>query len=344
VLTLVVGAVGGALAWWAALPLAWMIGAMLATTVAAVAGLPLRMDLRLRTLMVTVLGVMLGSGFQPEILNVLGQWSVSLAAVALYVIVGGVAAYFYFRKICGHDAITAYFSATPGGLAEMILVGTAMGGDTRIIALSHASRVLLVVMTVPFGLRFFTEMDQPARLAARPGLVDVPLNDLGVLTACAIVGFLLAKLFRLPAAQLVGPMLVSAAAHLTGLTKLPPPVELVGLAQVVVGSALGARFAGTPLHLIARTVVQAVGVTAILLSVTMLFAVGLHFSLDLDTQAVVLAFSPGGLAEMSLVAIALGADTAYVATHHILRIFLVVVFAPAVFRLTGGRPKPEAPS
>lgn len=336
-LTLAIGTVGGALAWWAALPLAWMIGAMLATTAASVAGAPLRMDMRLRTLMVTVLGVMLGSGFQPELLNELGRWSLSLAAVALYIAVAGAAAYFYFRKVCGHDRITAYFSAMPGGLAEMILVGTAMGGDSRIISLSHAARVLLVVLTVPFAFSFFTEMDQAARAAARPGMGEIPLLDLAILTACAVIGFFLGKALKLPAAQLVGPMLVSAVAHLTGLTTLPPPVELVGAAQVVVGSALGARFAGTALHLIARTVLQAVGVTAILLSVTMIFAVGLHVGLGFDLRAIVLAFSPGGLAEMSLVALAMSADAAFVATHHILRIFLVVVFAPAVFRLTGGK-------
>ncbi len=44
-----------------------------------------------------------------------------------------------------------------------------------------------------------------------------------------------------------------------------------------------------------------------------------------------LAFSPGGLAEMSLIAIAIGA--AFVATHHVVRIFLIVVIAPHAFRL-----------
>ena len=46
-----------------------------------------------------------------------------------------------------------------------------------------------------------------------------------------------------------------------------------------------------------------------------------------------LAFSPGGLAEMSLIAIAIGADAAFVATHHIVRIFLVIVIAPLAFKL-----------
>ena len=52
-----------------------------------------------------------------------------------------------------------------------------------------------------------------------------------------------------------------------------------------------------------------------------------------SAPAVLLAFAPGGLAEMSLIALALGVDVAYVATHHVVRIFFIVALAPLVFRL-----------
>ena len=45
-----------------------------------------------------------------------------------------------------------------------------------------------------------------------------------------------------------------------------------------------------------------------------------------------LAFSPGGLPEMSLLALAMGADVAYVATIHILRVTAVISIAPIIFR------------
>jgi hypothetical protein len=50
---------------------------------------------------------------------------------------------------------------------------------------------------------------------------------------------------------------------------------------------------------------------------------------------VVLAFSPGGLAEMSLIALALGVETAFVATHHVARIGMIVIVAPLLFRKLG---------
>jgi uncharacterized membrane protein AbrB (regulator of aidB expression) len=77
---LALGGLGGALAAWAQLPLAWMIGAMLATTAGAMAGLPIAVPTALRNLFVVVLGVMLGSSFTPAILDQLGDWAVRCPA------------------------------------------------------------------------------------------------------------------------------------------------------------------------------------------------------------------------------------------------------------------------
>ena len=340
-LALLLGTLGG----WAAsaldLPLPWMIGAMTATTVAAVAGAPIAMAQPLRTVMVAVLGVMLGSGFTPEILARLDEWIVSLLSLFAYIALAGGAGLLYFRRVCGYDPITAYFSAMPGGLSEMIVVGGEMGGDARRISLAHASRLLLVVLTIPFAFRWLEEFEPGSRPAAGLPIASIPPVDLGILALCGLVGFALARAVKVPAAAVVGPMLVSAVVHLAGWTDAAPPVELVSAAQVAVGAAIGARFAGTELRLVLQTLVQSFGATAILVAVTLLFAGGLSLALDLDPRALVLAFAPGGLAEMSLIAIALGADAAFVATHHIVRIVLIVVLAPAAFRLMGWRRPPK---
>lgn len=62
--------------------------------------------------------------------------------------------------------------------------------------------------------------------------------------ALAAGGAVGATWLRLPAAPLLGPMVVSAAAHLTRLTDAAMPPLLVHLAQIVVGSRLGLQFAG----------------------------------------------------------------------------------------------------
>jgi uncharacterized membrane protein AbrB (regulator of aidB expression) len=56
-------------------------------------------------------------------------------------------------------------------------------------------------------------------------------------------------------------------------------------------------------------------------------------TLGIPFAAALLAFSPGGLAEMSLIALSMNVDAAYVSSHHIVRIFMIVLAAPLLFRL-----------
>lgn len=331
-LALAIGSGGGWLASAAQIPLAWMIGAMVATTVAAMLGLPVAMPRSLRNVMIAVLGVMLGSAFTPEIVQRIGEWSVSLSALAVYGLVAGGASYVYFRRVCGYDRATAYFSAMPGGLSEMILVGSAMGGDTRIISLTHASRVLLVVLALPFAFQVLVGYEPGARPAAGLPLLALLPRDLAILSVCGAVGFGLARALRFPAAALIGPMLLSAGVHLAGWTAAKPPLELVTAAQIVIGTTVGCRFAGTGARLILRAMVGAAGGTAVLAVTALAFALALAQATGLPLEALVLAYAPGGLAEMSLIALAIGADPAFVATHHIVRVVLVVGVAPTLFR------------
>ncbi|MFP6742165.1 MAG: AbrB family transcriptional regulator, partial [Alphaproteobacteria bacterium] len=219
-----IGAVGGAIFAWLNMPLAWMIGAMCATTVASVSGANVRMLPSLRQFMIAVLGVMLGSAFHPEIVEQMARLSLSLGVLFLYMLLITGLVYAYFRKVMRYDGATAYFSAIPGGLNEMVLIGGASGGDDRTIALTHASRILLVVMVIPFWFRL-VEGYEPSPSSAGAPFATIALADLGVMALCGVVGFLVARLVKVPAPALIGPMILSAAAHLTGIAASRPPVE-----------------------------------------------------------------------------------------------------------------------
>jgi uncharacterized membrane protein AbrB (regulator of aidB expression) len=75
------------------------------------------------------------------------------------------------------------------------------------------------------------------------------------------------------------------------------------------------------------------GATTLMLALTFGFAIALHEVFDQSLEQLVLAYSPGGLAEMSLVALAMNTDVAYVASHHLVRISFVMLLAPLLFRL-----------
>ncbi|MBM3483745.1 MAG: AbrB family transcriptional regulator [Alphaproteobacteria bacterium] len=339
-LALAIGAIGGTLFFIGQLPLPWMLGAMSTATVAALAGAKLAVPPTLRSAMIAILGVLLGSQFTPSLFENLSQWYVGLAAVVISTALMALACIVFFRVFARYDRTTAYFAAMPGGLSEMMLLGESMGGDARTISLTHGVRILLAVFLIAFYFRLFEGFDgsqMPVTTAA-----SLPLWEIVALLACAFVGLYAGKRLRLPAPQIVGPMILSAGLHLSGVLEHRPPAEIVALAQVILGAAIGARFSGMALRNVWRVMFYAAGATVIMLMIAVGIAYGLAPVAGTSGSTLLLALAPGGLAEMSLIALALGNVAAFVSTHHVVRIIVVVIIAPQLFRLLYGKPKPDA--
>jgi len=336
VLTLAIGAAGGAVFLWLRLPLAWMLGSMCFVAPLVLLGRPkrlrLRVDMRLRGLMITVLGVMLGSAFTPEMLRHWSAWLGLMGLMLLYVPLATALCYGVFRKLGGLDPVTSYFAATPGGLQEMTMVGEAMSGNARAIVLTHAIRVFLVVMTIPFYFRLIEGFQVPPMMPG-PGLGSMAWQDAALLVGSGVIGWAGARRLNVPAAQLLGPMLCSAFVHLMGWSSATPPPEIVAVAQVVIGASLGCRFAGTALAEVGRLAKLALLATLIMIGLAVGITAAAQGLLGVSRETLILVLAPGGLAEMSLVALALGVEVAIVSSMHVFRIMVVVVLAPQVFRL-----------
>jgi uncharacterized protein len=336
--TLAIGTVGGAVFWWLALPLPWMLGALCASTIAAMAKWPIASTRRIRPPLSAVIGVFLGSGFTPDLFDQVSEWVPSLLTLLVFLAASGGLSAIYLHRVAGFARPTAFYAAMPAGMVEMVLQGGANRGDERWIALIHGGRILVVVFTIPFLFQFFGGFDISGRgdLAAVkpwPGLVDV-----AILTACAVVGWPLAALLRLPAAQLTGPMLVSAIVHMAGLTGAAPPRELVNIAQIVLGTSVGSQFIGTPLAYFAKALGHSLVVVAMMLGLMLGLSLGVAWAAPgIDLPMMILALAPGGLIEMGLIALALGADLAFVSLHQLLRIFLITFSATWFYRLLFSR-------
>ncbi len=337
-----VGAIGGFVFSQLGLPLAWMLGAMVATTVASLAGVRMNVPNRFRTLFVAILGIMLGSAFTPEIIDQAAQWAGALAVQAAYVTFATGLSYTVYLRVGGYDRVTAYFSSTPGGISEMVLLGESLGGDIRTMSLNHAVRVLIVMGVIPIYFRLVAGASIPSA-PATGAISDLALVDFLILAACGVVGYMVAARLRLPAYAIMGPLLLSAAIHLTGLTASSVPSPIAASAQLVVGAALGSRFASISLGQMGRVAWLAAITSIILIGSAVGMATLASQIFDITPSTLFLALAPGGLAEMSLIALALGVDTAFVTIMHFLRVVLVVVLAPYAFRILPGRP-PVAPS
>jgi len=328
--TVAIGAAGGAVFAWLGTPLPWMLGALAATIACSMAGMTLYVYPPVRRLWIIVLGVMLGSSFTPEVLDHLHLWIVSFMGMVGFVVFGAYLSYEIFRRIGRIDRTTAFFCASPGGLGEMIILGPLLGGNERTIVLVHATRIVVVMAVVPPLYSLLAGYVPPMLMGGAHFFWEMPLPDLGKLALAGAIGAGVGRLVKLPAWQMTGPMVASAAVHMAGWTAASPPSDLVAVAQIVIGSSAGARFSGSKLHELVRPAVLSGIATLSLLATAVLAALGLAAITEIDFRAIHLALSPGGFAEMSLIALSLGIEVPFVSLHHFGRLVLVISVASIV--------------
>ena len=333
VLALIVGVIAGYVAFLVGLPLPWMLGPMIATTVGSVLGIPFVPPLRLRPFVFPVLGVLLGANVTPDIVDQLGAWAVTLVIMVPFLAVAAGAAFVIFTKFGKYDSVTAYFAAMPGGLTDMILMGEENGGDGRKIALAHAIRILVAISLIALFYGLVLGVRRGDGAANWISMAEPELRDWIILGACAVLGVPLGKLLRLPAAILLGPMILSAVTHFAHVVEIAPPTLLVIIAQIVMGVTIGCRFVGVEVKQFTKDIGLSTLACFAILVVAVGFALFTSRITGTEIEAVFLAYSPGGVTEMSLLALTMGLEVAFVSVMHIARILLIIAMAPLAFRL-----------
>ena len=330
-LALTIGVASGLLGFWIGMPLPWMLGPMIGTTIAAMAGVPVRGPGKLRPIVIPVIGVLLGSGITADLFGQLGSWALTLALLPLFLAAAAAVSYTVYRRLGGYDPVTAFYAAMPGGLNEMMILGAAAGGDDRKIALAHAARVLIVIFLVVMYFGIVLGVRSGAGARGFVPLTALSVADYLILGACALVGATLGKRLKLPAAPVFGPMILSGLVHVAGWVEVAPPTVIVITAQIVIGTVIGARFVGASVRDILRDIAIGLIATVGMLAVAVLFAESIAAVMGMPLSQAFLAYAPGGLTEMSLLTLALGQDIAYVSVTHIIRITMIIAAAPIVF-------------
>jgi membrane AbrB-like protein len=336
-LALAIGAAGGAVFQALGLPLPWMLGALFATMAASIANAPVLAPTRVRPAVVAVIGVLLGSRFTPEVVDQAGAWIGSVAILMVYVVVVALVVVPFYRFVGRQDWVTAYFAGMPGGLSEMIEIGEASGAKPAPIILAHSLRIVVTIALIAFWFRIIE--GQAVGTSLGGSSTPMSLIDAAVMLGSAVAGSVLGTRLRFPAPTFLGPLLVSAILHLTGLTESVPPALLVTVAQVLLGTVLGCRFLGIGLRTLVPAIALSIGATVLTLALAFGAGLVMRALTEVRIDQALLALAPGGLTEMGLIALAIQADVAFVALHHVVRILFVIVLAPLAFRLIrGGTP------
>lgn len=312
------------------LPLPLLLGPMFGCLVVALGGANLQDMGVLGTFMRTFLGVAIGSTITTDLIHDLPNHGVTLALVPVFVLTIGGIGYPFLRKVMGFDHVTAYYSAMPGGIQDMLIFGEEAGGDVRAMSLIQATRVMVIVTLVPFLLTVFLDVN----LTRPPGVSasEMPPLDILIMVISGVLGWKIAERAGMFGASILGPMILTAILSLTGIIHSRPPVEMIWAAQFFIGIAVGSKYSGITGRELRVDVVAGLLFSIILGLISILFILLIVQFSPADKLDVWLAFLPGGQAEMALIAIVAGADVAFVVAHHLLRIFTVIIFAPIVAR------------
>ena len=324
--TLLFGAAGGVVFWLAGLPIPWLTGPIAVTAALAVAGIRVEAMPQVRPVIFVVLGISIGAAVGPDTLVQMVRWPASMAMLLVFLPVTILVMYGYFRLISRADAATALMSAVPGNLSYVLAYSADVGADMRRVVVTQSVRLVILIFVVP--------------LAVAPTLVTAaevapPSDGLAqawLFAVAASVGALSAWRWKLPAAPLIGAMLASSVLHASGLNQAYLPDAAIDVCLVALGCMVGARFHGMRREELVRVALVGVGAVAVSLALSAGFALAVARMVGIGFAQAMVAFSPGGVEAMTLIAVTLDLDPAYVGAHHIARMLIVPALIPVLAR------------
>ena len=324
-LTLFIATLGGWAGTLAGLPVAWLCGSLLATALAALAGVNLYFPDILRSPLFVLLGAIMGAGVTPDTIAALGKWPLSFLglAVAVFLMIGSV--YATLRVLGKWDHETAFFSSLPGALSYVLVIAADSRANMAHVTISQTLRVFILVALVPMLVGSNAEETLIRSVLQANEMVFV-------LVVAAISGCVF-SLLKFPGGWIVGALAGSAGLYVSGTVVGVAPQTVQNLCYLVLGGMIGSRFSGMDMAVLKRVLAMSL----------MAFVVGTVVSagcswvisglLDLPFSQVFLAYAPGGLEAMVILSFLLDLDPAYVAGHHIARWIGLVVVLPVLSRM-----------
>jgi membrane AbrB-like protein len=280
-----------------------------------------------------VVGVAMGSLIDVGTLRAVGAEWLPVLLVTLGTLVLSLVGGLLLRLHRGISPVTGAFAMIAGGASGITAMARDLGADDRMVAVLQYLRVLLIVVLMPIVATTLYGATPGAGHGGAGGSGPGWLAGLAFTVGCGAVGLLAGTVAHVPVAPLLGPMLVAAAADLSGLAhgaQVPGALQIA--AFLVIGLQVGISFTRASLKTIGRALPLALG---IILGLIMLCA-GLGAVLAIVTGASALdgylATTPGGLYAVLATASDSGADTTFVLAVQVLRLFVMVLTAPLLAR------------
>jgi membrane AbrB-like protein len=335
--SILIGAAGGFLFNAAKFPAGWLAGSMVFSAVAALAGRSIYVPGVLARVCSIAIGITIGGVVTPQTLHGMTTWPLSIAMVSVSVVAATAATVTYLTRVHGWNMLTAVFASTPGGLGQVMALATEEGRDCDIrgVAIVQTLRVLILAVVVPATLSL-AGLAGAVRLPVSPtAIADAPGAFAILIGAATVVGFGLLRL-GFPGGLVFGPLLASAVLHGGGFVNVALPLWVSTAAMVGLGTVSGGRFTGTPFRLLLGYLGAALGAFAVSLIVAAAIGAGVTLVTPLPISDLIVAYAPGAVDAMMILALALHLDPVFVGAHHLTRVFVVSVGLPILAHYFSG--------
>ena len=315
-------------------PLPWMIGPLLATSLASILGAPTLSATPLRNAAQCTVGLALGLYFTPEVMRLVGSlWWAMLLGVMWALALGWLFGWFLHRWHTPDeqplDRATTFFAGAIGAASEMTLLAERAQARTDLVASAHSLRLLMVTVLIPFGMQFIG-----LHGLDRSGLITPDVRWWGLVALYALAAACSWLLDRYDRANpwFMGALLVAMGltASDVRLSTLPP--SWVNAAQLVIGVSLGVRFTRAFVMAAPRWLALVALGTLGLMALCAAFGWVLSWLTGLHPATMMLATAPGGIAEMSITAKVLQLGAPMVTALQVARLMAVLVLLEPMYR------------
>ena len=312
-------------------PLAWMIGPMIMTSIGALAGLKIIMPRLALSSVLIILGLYIGNYIDQNLFNQMLDWIWTTLIMLIYIIISIYVVSKYLQKFSGYQEKASIFSAAPGALGPLIILAEYEKSDLSQVATSHLIRLIIIITVFPFII--VSSSDQEALLINDFNYMAQDHLDLALLIIGSLILIFIFDKIKVPAALLSGTLVASGILQITEVASYKLPETTINFCLLVLGASVGCRFANKTVKEIANNSLHSIVATVILVILGLLAAYIANFFVENNLMTLILAFCPGGIYEVAVIAIAFDLEPDFVAFHHIIRLLFILFTVPVFLKL-----------
>tara|TARA_Y100001933_G_scaffold258833_1_gene307603 strand:- start:238 stop:1314 length:1077 start_codon:yes stop_codon:yes gene_type:complete len=313
------------------IPLAWFLGPMIITSIAALSGLKIIMPKFVLSFILIILGLHIGNYIDQNLFNQMFDWIWTSLIMLVYIIICILIVSKYLQKFASYGKKASIFSAAPGALGPLMILAENEKTDLSQIATSHLIRLIIIITVIPFII--VNNNDNTVLLNNDFNYLAQNHFNLILLIISSIFCIFIFDKIKIPAALLSGTLFASGLLQITDIASYKLPDETVNFCLLILGSSVGCRFAEKTLREIANNSLHSIVATTILVLLGLFAAYVATFFVDTNILTLILSFSPGGIYEVAVIAIAFDLDPDFVAFHHIIRLLFILFMVPIFLRV-----------